>query len=155
MVSSGACPAPGTRVNAMCSTIPCSRYTLNESSPSTRVARTISLAALVIVAIALPDPRSVHGLCLYAWLLAATASGQTRGSLLAHPATRVLGELSFGVYLLHGIVLHMAFTLVPGAGQAPLLTIPAVALATTLISAALALTVERPAIRLGRWMTRS
>jgi peptidoglycan/LPS O-acetylase OafA/YrhL len=65
----------------------------------------------------------------------------------------VLGEISFGIYLIHGVVLYCLFTFVLGRGapgMAPYVGLVLSAITVVLIGAAAHLVIERPAITLGR-----
>jgi peptidoglycan/LPS O-acetylase OafA/YrhL len=81
------------------------------------------------------------------------------GLLLTRPARR-LGDISYGIYLLQGPVLLLAFSL-PGL-QAVSASTPAVhwslvAVAAAALTACATLThslVERPGIKAGRWVSR-
>lgn len=109
--------------------------------------------------------------CWPAWSLltvffALVAGGNTLFGLLHHPLSRQLGELTYGIYLLHGLVLHTAFQLVIGPavarGLSPLAYWGVVAALTPLLLALCWLVfrfIERPAMRsarplLERWRRR-
>ena len=92
------------------------------------------------------------------------ASGQNFWGLLCRPGLLWLGEITYGIYLLHGLLLWLVFQiLLPRtlAAQAALF-VPAatlVSIALVLLCSLVFLTFERPAILLGRrhyrWLTRS
>lgn len=79
------------------------------------------------------------------------AAGNGLFGMLGRPACRVLGEASYGVYLLHGLVLYWAFRLLPGASRFGAATHWAVLLALTPMLVLLAHAswrhVEQPALR--------
>ena len=52
----------------------------------------------------------------------AIASGNTFGGLLTTRTARILGEISYGIYLLHGFVLFVAFELIVGRERASMLS---------------------------------
>lgn len=90
------------------------------------------------------------------------ACGNTMFGVLKTRGALVLGECSFGIYLLHGIVLDILFTelsAVPKtvSGEILPLVLVAVAGVVVCISAATYLAIERPAITGGRnlsaWLT--
>lgn len=71
----------------------------------------------------------------------------------------VLGECSFAIYLLHGIVLDFLFQVIlPAIGQPMvaqmLWTMPAATVVTVAVSGVAYLLIERPGIRAGRLLTR-
>lgn len=103
----------------------------------------------------------------YAWLpvlllaaaFAPLAAGNTLFGLLARPALRLLGEASYGLYLLHGLLLYTAFRLVGGWPSGTRLALWqhwAVVLACTPVLVVVAHAawrwIERPALRpVARW----
>lgn len=112
------------------------------------------VGALLAGAILFAEPTGIVASLLF-WLFFVTvACGNSIGGLLARPAALALGECSYGIYLIHAILLYLLFT--PGTlpqalGEAasPLLVLPA-ALLVVPITAATFLVVERPMIRAGR-----
>jgi peptidoglycan/LPS O-acetylase OafA/YrhL len=110
----------------------------------------LALLTLVVGMVLFRTPWG-RGLPLFAVTFTCIACGNSLFGLLASKGARVLGEASYGIYLVHGIVLHLAFTMAPGlAGGQPLLALPLLAVLVTLLTAAGFLLVERPAIALGR-----
>ncbi len=87
------------------------------------------------------------------------ACGNSLGGLLTTRGALVLGECSFGLYLLHGIILDILFTDAKPlfdslkTGNVPTL-LPVVMVAAVLTAATTYLIIERPMIRLGRWLAR-
>jgi len=68
---------------------------------------------------------SVYGVApnlLLAIAFALIASGNTLFGLLISPVSRALGELAYGIYLLHGISLFIVFTFIIGWAEAKLLS---------------------------------
>ena len=110
-----------------------------------------ALALLLLAVLSTGDPYG-WALPAYALVFACVACGNRLG-VLASAGARVLGECSFGVYLLHGMVLWLTFTRVPLAGV-PTLWLPALlpilAVTAVLVAAAAHLVIERPMIALGR-----
>ncbi|WP_247398586.1 acyltransferase [Bradyrhizobium sp. 76] len=89
-------------------------FEIQESAP-TRLLKSNSaglLAAIgmVVAANAWSFPYGVPALSLYAFFFICVVSGNTFFGLLSSPAAQVLGECSFGIYLLHGIILSVLFT---------------------------------------------
>jgi peptidoglycan/LPS O-acetylase OafA/YrhL len=116
-----------------------------------------AFALLLFGMVSAPTPYGFIQLLAYGSFFAAVACGndlfgtlRTRGSLL-------LGECSYGIYLLHGLVLSVlyvegnkvtnAFT----TEQLPLL-LPLVGLIVTCITSVTYLFIEHPAIRVGAWI---
>lgn len=119
------------------------------------------LAGLGALALALATqavPGKPAALALYGAFFLCAVCGNGFG-LLRSGAAQVLGACSYGIYLLHGLVLSLLFVecagLTGGTGTAltPLL-IPAAAVATTLLAALVHGLVELPGIRAGRALAR-
>lgn len=103
------------------------------------------------------DPYTRLNLVLLAAVFLLIAGGNSVFGLLEHRVSRLLGELSYGIYLLHGILLFLAFRLVLPAGlQADLPSEVFWATVLGIVPALLALSVvahrwiEQPGIRWGR-----
>jgi peptidoglycan/LPS O-acetylase OafA/YrhL len=93
-----------------------------------------------------------------AFFFLAVACGNDMGGLLRTRAAQVLGECSYGIYLMHGIVLFVLFT--HGGALTALfptpvlpLLLPLAALAIVLLTAATYLAVERPGMAAGRYLS--
>ncbi|MDP4026937.1 acyltransferase [Methylobacterium sp. NEAU 140] len=125
----------------------------------TPAAAVLAVAALAAGMVAAPSPYG-PALPLFAGFFACVACGNTLGGLLRTRAALVLGECSFGIYLLHGLVLSVLFTDLRGVTAAiptdvlPLVLLPAAALVVALVTPLTYLAVERPAIRLGARLVR-
>lgn len=89
------------------------------------------------------------------------ASGNTLFGLLTSRPARRLGNVSYGIYLLHGIIFALAFSLTPVrefASESTLtywLTILATATAVVAVATAVHVAVERPGIELGGRVRRA
>ncbi|RTL52738.1 MAG: acyltransferase [Rhodocyclaceae bacterium] len=100
------------------------------------------------------SPLTVAGLTVF---FIVVASGQDFRGCLTAPAILLLGEISYGVYLLHGLVIWAMFTqLLPGiTGQRfePsifFLAVPIASIILVLLAIQASLHIERPGIRLGK-----
>lgn len=118
-----------------------------------RVAALIAAAGLFMAAVAFPTPLS-PGLPAFAFFFICAASGNSFFGILGTRGALVLGEISFSLYLLHGIVLSLFF--VEGSwitsrmsASAAVLFLPLVAAVAVLVSCVTYLSIERPAMRLG------
>lgn len=95
-----------------------------------------------------------------AFVFTAIACGNSFFGLLSHPIIRRLGEVSFGIYLLHGIAIYAALKLTPFSHAAsvrhPLIYLLLILLITSLIvivSSLAYLFIERPFISLTPGLT--
>lgn len=124
-----------------------------------------SLLALSCIGMAATGYRSafaVAPIALYAAAFACIAGGSSLFGLLRHPASRMLGEITYSVYLLHGLLLFVLFHFLVGRSRAAAwqahehwlavcLTMPFLVLLCTLTFR----TIEFPAIRsVDAWMRR-
>jgi peptidoglycan/LPS O-acetylase OafA/YrhL len=137
--------------------------TLQESFKGRWVAGAALVSLLVGMASA-PTPYSYLQLPFYGFFFIAVACGNDLFGMLRTRGSLLLGECSYGIYLLHGIVLNILFVegvSVTGAlaiKQLPAL-LPVVGLVVTCITSVTYLFIERPAIRAGasivkRWADR-
>lgn len=123
-----------------------------------RAATWIAVACLVTAALLFKSPLDLAW-PLLAFFFFAVACGNDMGGLLRTRAAIVLGECSYGMYLMHGMVLFLLFT----HGSAltdrfstpylPLL-LPFVALLVIPVTAATYILVERPGMRAGHFLAR-
>ncbi len=121
----------------------------------------VAAAAVAAVAVGAVTTQFPYGasLPLFGFLFVCVACGNNVLGLLSTRGARVLGECSFGLYLLHGIVLDVLF--VDGRGliaalptvALPVLLLLAVAIVVPLTALAFVL-IERPAIGLGKSAAR-
>ncbi|MGV7031946.1 acyltransferase family protein [Methylobacterium symbioticum] len=123
--------------------------------------RAAALAGLCAVTLALATqavPGKPAALILYGAFFLCAACGNGFG-ILRSGAAQALGACSYGIYLLHGLVLSLLFVDLAavtgriGTAWLPLL-IPAAAVATTLLAALVHRQVELPGIRAGRALSR-
>lgn len=121
---------------------------------SGRLAQIAAPIALLLGMTLSHEPYSKTLVC-FAFFFICIACGNDLGGLLRTNGALVLGECSFGIYLLHGILLSILFTdtsLVGSGLQLYLipLFLPIVVTVTVLVTAATHLLVEKPAIRWGK-----
>ena len=130
-----------------------------------RFARTtgasFAILALITGAFAAYPSQPLLGLVQLSAAFALIAAGNDLFGALVAPPSRLLGEISYSVYLMHGMVLFVVFTFVIGADQARTIS-PAAhwALITALcplliaVSAATFRLIERPAMQQTDRLTR-
>ena len=118
----------------------------------------VSALLLVGAAVWLPGPYALPQLFAYALFFCCVAAGNSFGGLFALRGSIVLGEISFGLYLIHGAVLFVLFTFVLPA-DLPLgwvyAALPVAAVIAVLVSAAAHFGIERPGIAIGRRLSRA
>lgn len=129
------------------------------------IAIAIAIACVVLAVLLTHSPSSRLGLLLIGGAFLIIACGNTLFGMLASDLSRRLGEMSYSLYLLHGVILFVAFRFVIGEAVALRLS-PAqhwlVAMACTpLLIATCFITfryIEAPGMRLAgpvsRWMDR-
>jgi len=118
-----------------------------------------STAAVLLLLIALyaTSPLSLLQAVALGLLFTLVASGNSIFGLLTCRPCRLLGEISYSVYLLHGLLLYIAFTLVfPNAiGRLSLgeymAVMPLLTIVVVLVSTQTFKFVEDPMIRLGKY----
>lgn len=119
----------------------------------TRLAACIGLAALLSEVFFCPTAYEALPPILFLIFLAPVAAGNSYFKLFSLPGSIVLGEISYGIYLLHGILLYVAAnTLVyrPGIYLLPMMAPVVIAVAVLAHRF-----VEMPAIDFGRRLSRS
>lgn len=119
-----------------------------------RTAGVIAAAAMLLAVVFTATPFG-PALPAFALFFFCAAAGNRFGGVLALPGAVVIGEVSFGIYLLHGILLNLLFVdgraFVEGVPLALLpLLMPALAVLIVLVAAGTYLLVERPAWRFGK-----
>ncbi|WP_460451775.1 acyltransferase family protein [Alsobacter sp. SYSU BS001988] len=133
-----------------------------------RVLRTPRIAiaaacALGIGMVAAPTPYE-YAAPFFGFFFVCVACGNSMGGLLRTKGALVLGECSYGIYLLHGIILSVLFVdaavvIAPFTTEQLPMVLPLAVIPITLITALTYILVERPAIRAGgvlakRWTGR-
>jgi peptidoglycan/LPS O-acetylase OafA/YrhL len=117
---------------------------------------TIGVGALFItVVLATQNSLDLRILTVVASFFLCVAAGNRFGGIVTLRGALVLGECSFGIYMLHGIVLNLFFVsaapwLAKQSLAAIALLFPLLAIAAALVAIVAFLCVERPMIRLGR-----
>ncbi|MBC2670761.1 acyltransferase [Novosphingobium piscinae] len=107
----------------------------------------------------MPNEGFTLALPLSGFFFVCIACGNSLWGLLVSQGAAVLGEVSFGIYVVHGIVLAIVFEEgAPLFGNlatpyVPIVMLP-VSVLLVLITCLTFLVIERPGIRLGRWLSR-
>lgn len=116
----------------------------------------VALSAIFLSACAYNSPYEMPAMMGYAIFFLIIACGNSIFGILDTNAAKVLGEISFSIYILHGIVLDVLFvnilpiTLENLSIMQLLMIIPVPAFAVVLISAISFLLIEKPGMALGR-----
>jgi peptidoglycan/LPS O-acetylase OafA/YrhL len=108
----------------------------------------IGLAAVVTEFVLCPTAFAVLPPILLGIFFAPVVAGNSYFKILSLPSSIVLGEISYGIYLLHGILLYIAFnsmTYAPGSFVIPLMA--PIVIAVTMLTHRW---IEIPAIEFGR-----
>jgi peptidoglycan/LPS O-acetylase OafA/YrhL len=120
-----------------------------------------AIGAVLALVIGMSVAQFPYGLALpcFGVFFITVACGNSLGGLLATRGALVLGECSFGLYLLHGILLDILFTdakpLFDSLKTVMMPTLLFVAMvAAVLMAATTYIVIERPMIRSGRWLAR-
>ena len=134
-----------------------------EIARSTRLAEICSGRAMGLIALAglacamlwLDEPYG-WAMPLLALFFVSIASGNSFGGALSSPGSLVLGECSFSIYLLHGIVLNLAWSYMPGhlPMWVAVLAMPVIGAITIAASVASYRYVERPMNAAGKLIAR-
>lgn len=75
----------------------------------------LAIGAIVAAVARFPNAQAYEPLLLLSLAFAVIACGNTLFGLLLHPASRMLGEMAYSLYLLHGFLLFMLFHFILGA----------------------------------------
>ena len=114
----------------------------------------VGAIALILGMTVAPFPYG-FALPLFAIFFMCVACGNDFWGILTTRGALVLGECSFSIYLLHGILLDVLFVdLRAFEARNVAILLPVVAVAVTLVASASYLAVERPAIRAGKSIVR-
>lgn len=121
---------------------------------------TLAAALLLVAGMTSFATPYTTALPFFSFFFACVACGNDFGGLLRTRGALVLGECSYGIYLSHGValdILYVDFAGLVGRLSAAQLRIllPISAIAVTIIATANFLLIERPAIRLGAFVTRN
>jgi peptidoglycan/LPS O-acetylase OafA/YrhL len=124
------------------------------------IAALVSSCALIIAATAWPTPYGLPCLAMYGFFFISVACGNSLFGLLSSRGALLLGEISFSLYLLHGVVLSLLFTEGASLTQAFATTqLPAIfpfaAIIVVLVTSLTFLFIERPLISIGAAIARS
>lgn len=123
---------------------------------TTRFATLIAFSCLIAGAVL---PSGPARMLLHGIFFICVASGCSLWGLLKTQGSRILGEVSYGIYVLHMLMLNILFVSFAGViGRMQTIALPAlmpVAAVATLFAATFAfLSVERPGIRLGKALAK-
>ncbi len=82
------------------------------------IAAVVALMFLVVTVIFYPTPEDIVPTTLLFLVFAIIACGNTFFGLLTHPASKTLGQISYSIYLLHGLLLFVTFKFIIGFERA-------------------------------------
>ena len=125
----------------------------------TNVAAIIAVVGILSGMVMFPNP---YGLALpmYGFFFVCVASGNRFGGVLQTIGALVLGECSYSIYILHGILLNILFVdlITPiklvATSELPIILLPLATIIISVIAPISFLFVERPAIRAGSQIAR-
>ena len=103
------------------------------------------------------SPYGLPGCTLFSYFFVSVACGNRLGGVLSNRGAQVLGECSFGIYVLHGCLLSILFVdcAPPLSAIALPALLPLVGVAVLLLIAGTYLFIERPCIEVGRSLAQS
>ena len=133
------------------------------SGPSAPDVLVSGMVALLIGAtfLAFSSPYAIGAIALLAAAFALIASGSSVFGLLTTPSAKRLGDMSYGIYLLHGLVLTIVFAVTPvrvfalSSAFGFWATIMICAVIVVLVATITLIKVERPGVALGRRVDRA
>ncbi len=122
------------------------------------LATVIAAAGLTIGMVMFETPFA-FALPLFAFFFICVACGNQMGGLLRTRASLVIGECSYGIYILHGVLLSALFVdaaalTQPLSQTAILALMPLAALGAMVLTPVTYMAIERPGIRLGSWLAK-
>ena len=128
---------------------------LKEMASVARPLRSIAATVLAVAALLIGMnrhvlPSTASQLALYGFFFLCVACGNSVFGLLKYRAARVLGECSYGIYIVHGTVLYAAFIFLGVQPRPAVLVLPMLAVATVIVAACCYLTIERPGNNFGK-----
>ncbi|QBB71497.1 acyltransferase [Pseudolysobacter antarcticus] len=85
---------------------------------STHTSSAAIVACLVAIVVLFPTIEGIAPMLLLTLVFILIACGNSLFGILTHPVSRTLGEMSYSIYLLHGIALFILFRFVIGLEQA-------------------------------------
>jgi len=85
---------------------------------TTRLASLATLAAMTLAVVRYPSANQLAPLALLTIAFTLIASGATMFGTLTNRAARALGDITYSIYLLHGIILFVAFRFIVGFDRA-------------------------------------
>jgi peptidoglycan/LPS O-acetylase OafA/YrhL len=89
---------------------------------SRRLSSFILIACIATAVTAYPSAYQIKPLFLLSIAFALIAGGNSLFGLLASPTSRTLGEMAYGIYLLHGITLFVTFNFILGLTESKALS---------------------------------
>ena len=98
------------------------RYESVRNFASRRVSSLIALASFAIVLLLYPTAYGAVPVALLSIAFILIACGNDLFGLLMSPASRTMGEMAYGIYLMHGLTLFVAFNFVVGLDRSRTLT---------------------------------
>jgi peptidoglycan/LPS O-acetylase OafA/YrhL len=83
-----------------------------------RISSLLAIGCIVMAVSAFPSPYGIVPLLLLSLAFSLIAGGCSMFRVLVSPVSRTLGEMTYSIYLLHGIALFIAFTFLVGINEA-------------------------------------
>ena len=134
------------------------QQTWNEIASST--ASSLIAMALLLLALLHATPLSISHVLILCLFFAIIAHGNTVFGLLTLPSVRAIGEISYSIYLLHGVILYLAFTNIfpdfakDGSLPTYMVAMPICTLAVVIFSVFSFKWIEEPMIKIGKHKPR-
>jgi len=89
---------------------------------STAISSAVIVASLVVMVVLFPTIEGIAPMLLLTLVFILIAGGNSLFGILTHAVSRTLGEMSYSIYLLHGIALFILFRFVIGLDRAEALS---------------------------------